>query len=88
MLGFVASIQRKVISGKYMYMYVVVAKVCHSQRMNDPLVNVCIIAATDGTILSAHCLGILFTCCQRHVLYRMLDTCQREVCVALTNLCE
>ena len=51
--GFVASVQGKVISGKY----VVVAKVRHSQRMNDPLVNVWIIADTDGTILSAHCLG-------------------------------
>ena len=51
--GFVASVQGKVISGKY----VVVAKVRHLQRMNDPLVNVWIIAATDGTILSAHCLG-------------------------------
>ena len=51
--GFVASVQGKVISGKY----VVVAKVRHSQRMNDPLVNVWIIAATDGTILLAHCLG-------------------------------
>ncbi len=47
---FVASVQGKVISGKY----VVVAKVRHSQRMNDPLVNVWIIADTDGTILSAH----------------------------------
>jgi len=51
--GFLASVQGKVISGKY----VVVAKVRHSQRMNDPLVNVWIIADTDGTILSAHCLG-------------------------------
>ena len=40
--GFVASVQGKVISGKY----VVVAKVRHSQRMNDPLVNVWIIAAS------------------------------------------
>ena len=50
---FVASIQGNMISGKY----VVVAKVRHWQRMNDPLVYVWIIAATDGTILSAHCLG-------------------------------
>ncbi|KAL9977252.1 hypothetical protein ACROYT_G014634 [Oculina patagonica] len=50
-LGFVALVQGKVISGKY----VVVAKVRHSQHMNDPLVW--IIADTDGTIFSAHCLG-------------------------------
>ena len=53
MLGFVASVKGKMISGRY----VVVAKVRHSQRMNDPLVNVWIIADTDGTILSSHCLG-------------------------------
>ena len=51
--GFVASVKGKVISGKY----VVVAKVRHSQRMNDPLVELWIIAGTDGAILSAHCLG-------------------------------
>ena len=51
--GFVATVKGKMISGKY----VVVAKVRHSQRMNDPLVNVWIIADTDGTILSSHCLG-------------------------------
>ena len=45
--GFVASVQGKEIAGKI----VVVAKVRHSQRMNDPL------AEKDGTIISAHCLG-------------------------------
>ena len=29
----------------------------HSQRMNDPLVNIWIITEQDGTVLSAHCLG-------------------------------
>ena len=51
--GFVASVRGKIISGKY----VVVAKVRHSQRMNDPLVNVWIITETEGMILSAHCSG-------------------------------
>ena len=51
--GFVASVKGCVVSGKH----VVVAKVRHSQRMNDPLVDVWLIAASDGTILSAHCLG-------------------------------
>lgn len=51
--GFVTSVQGKIIAGKH----VVVAKVKHSQRMNDPLVNIWLIADTDGTILSAHCLG-------------------------------
>ena len=51
--SFVTSVRGRIISGKY----VVVAKVRHSQRMNEPLVNIWIIAESDGTILSAHCLG-------------------------------
>ena len=51
--GFVTSVRGLVISG----IFVVVAKVRHSQRMNDPLVNIWIIAEEDGTILSAHCLN-------------------------------
>lgn len=51
--GFVTSVRGLMISGKC----VVVAKVRHSQRMNDPLVNIWIIADKDGTILSAHCLN-------------------------------
>ena len=51
--GFVASVQGKEIAGKI----VVVAKVRHSQRMNDPLVKIWIIAEKNGTIISAHCLG-------------------------------
>ena len=50
------------ISGKY----VVVAKVRHSQRMSDSLVDIWLIAEKDGTILSAHCLsckaGLAETC--------------------------
>ena len=53
MSGFVASVKGCVVSGKH----VVMAKVRHSQRMNDPLVDALLIAASDGTILSAHCLG-------------------------------
>lgn len=48
--GFVASVQGKVISGKY----VVVAKVRHSQHIKDLLE----IADTDETILSTHCLDV------------------------------
>ena len=39
--------------------YVVLAKVRHSQRMNDPLVQIWIITNKDGTILSAHCAGCM-----------------------------
>ena len=51
--GFVASVKGKIIAGKH----VVVAKVRHSQRMNDPLVEIWIIAGSDGSIFSAHCVG-------------------------------
>ena len=51
--GFVNSVQGAEILNKI----VVVAKVKHSQRMNDPLIDIWIIAESDGTILSAHCLG-------------------------------
>ena len=51
--GFVTSVQDKIIAGKH----VVVGKVHHSQRMNDPLVNIWVITESDGTILAAHCLG-------------------------------
>ena len=51
--GFVTSVRGKIVSGKF----VVVAKVRHSQRMNDPLVRIWLIADEKGTILSAHCMG-------------------------------
>ena len=51
--GFVTSVRGCKISNKH----VVVAKVRHSQRMNDPMVNIWVIAESDGTILSTHCLG-------------------------------
>ena len=50
--GFVTSVQGKIIAGKH----AVVGKVHHSQRMNDPLVNIWVITESDGTILAAHCL--------------------------------
>ena len=50
--GFVTSVQDKIIAGKH----VVVGKVHHFQRMNDPLVNIWVITESDGTILAAYCL--------------------------------
>ena len=52
--GFVQSLRGKMICDKY---YVVVGKVRHSQAMNEYPVDIWIITETDGTILSAHCLG-------------------------------
>ena len=51
--GFVTSVR----GCKTFNKHVVIAKVRHSQRMNDLLVNIWIIAESDGTILSTHCLG-------------------------------
>ena len=51
--GFVTSVRGCKISNNH----VVVAKVRQSQRMNDPLVNIWIIAESDCTIRSTHCLG-------------------------------
>ena len=50
---FVTSVRGCKISNKHL----VVAKVTHSQRMNDPLVNIWIIADSDETIQSTQCLG-------------------------------
>ena len=44
--GFVTSVVGKVIAGKY----VVRASVRHSQRMNDPLVNIWVISENDGML--------------------------------------
>ena len=51
--GFVTSVQGKIIPRKH----VVVGKVRHSQRMNDPLVNTWVITESNGTILAARCWG-------------------------------
>ncbi|XP_022802529.1 uncharacterized protein LOC111340026 [Stylophora pistillata] len=51
--GFVASVKGYLVLEKH----VVVAKVRHSQRMNDSLVTIWIIHGTNGRVFSAHCLG-------------------------------
>ena len=51
--GFITSVQGKVICDKF----VVIAKVRHSQRMNEPPLPVWIITSKEGTVISAHCLG-------------------------------
>ena len=51
--GFITSVQGKIICDKF----VVVGKVRHSQRMNEPPLPVWIITSKEGTVISAHCLG-------------------------------
>ena len=51
--GFIASVEGHIVANKF----VVLAKVRHSQRMNDSLIPIWIITEREGTILSAHCLG-------------------------------
>lgn len=53
--GFINSVQGHIIAEKY----VVLGKVRHSQRMNDPCVPLWIITEKDGTVISAHCLGCM-----------------------------
>ena len=53
--GFISS----VLGHKMKNKFEVLAKVSHSQRMNDPLVVLWIITNRDGTILSAHCAGCI-----------------------------
>ena len=52
--GFITSVQGKVIAGKYM----VLAKVRHSQHVNDPSIPIWVIASQEGTIISAHCMVV------------------------------
>ena len=59
---FIPSVQDHIIKDKY----VVLAKVRHSQRMNDSLLPVWIITEKQGTIISARCCGCkagLGECC-------------------------
>lgn len=51
--GFIASVEGHIIANKFG----VLAKVRHSQRMNDSLIPIWIITERQGTIVSAHCLG-------------------------------
>lgn len=53
MSGIIASVQGHIIANKF----VLLAKVQHSQRMNDSLIPIWIITEREGTILSAHCPG-------------------------------
>ena len=48
--GFVISVQECVVAEKFL----VLGKVKHSQRMNDPAISTWMIASKEGTVLSAH----------------------------------
>ena len=50
--GFARSVQRLIISGKF----VVMEKVRHSKHMNDLLVETWLVVDKEGKILSSHCL--------------------------------
>ena len=51
--GFITSVQGKLVADKF----VVIGKVRHSQRMNEPALSIWIITSKEGTIISGHCLG-------------------------------
>lgn len=70
--GFVISVQGCVVAEKF----VVLGKVKHSQRMDDPAISTWIIASKERTVLSAHCMDckagfgrIMLTCSQYPILY-------------------
>ena len=78
--GFTSSVLGHKINNKY----VALAKVRHSQRMNDPFVQIWTITNKDGTILSAlcaSCMAGLGKCCSHiscFILHRILDTRERK----------
>lgn len=53
--SFITSVLGQIIHNKF----VVLARVRHSQRMNDPHVQLWIIRTTEGTVVSAHCAGCM-----------------------------
>ena len=53
--SFISSVHGYIVNKRY----VVLAKVRHSQRMNDPLVQLWIITNEEGTVMSAHCKGCM-----------------------------
>ena len=54
-LGFVSCMKGHKIGNNY----IVLGKVRHSQRMNDPYVTLWIITEENGTVLFAHCVGCM-----------------------------
>lgn len=52
-MGFITSVLGQIIGDKY----VVLARVRHSQQMNDPHMQLWIITTKEGTVLSGHCAG-------------------------------
>ena len=53
--GFISSVHGYIVNKRY----VVLAKVRHSQRMNDPLVQLWIITNEEATVMSTHCKGCM-----------------------------
>ena len=93
---FITSIQGCIVSGKH----VVAGKVSHSQRMNDPLISVWVIAEKDGRVKSAHCLrckaGLAESCSHAaSLLFHSMDKNlwgivlhQSEMYVVITLICK
>ena len=87
--GFVTSVVGKVIAGRY----VVRARVRHSQRVSDPLVNIWVISENDGAILSAHCLGckagLAETCLHiASVLFYLEATTRIKMLMDFADICQ
>ncbi len=85
--GFISSVEGHIISNKY----VVLGKVRHSQRMNDPPVLLWIITEKEGTILCAHCVGCmagLGECCSiiANILFYLKDGTRLNGKLAFTQV--
>ena len=94
--GFITGVQGRIVANKH-----VVAKVRHSQRMNDAPVLLWIVTEKDGTIMCSLCWlyggtgGMLSPYCQCAFLHRRLNKNALKVgmypgkmYLAVTNLCE
>ena len=67
--GFIASVQGHNIANKFL----VLAKVRHSQCMNDFLISCWVVTEREGTIVCPHCLGckaaLAESCSHKQVCY-------------------
>ena len=80
MSGFLTSIQGCIVAGKH----IVAGKVRHSQRMNDALISVWILAKKDGQIslllrMQSRTLGIVLTHSKLAVLRGSMDKNLRSI---------
>ena len=83
--GYIASVQGHIIANKFL----VLAKVRHSQRMNDSLISCWVITQREGTILFPHCLGCkagLFTYSKCAILFGSVHKNKWQTCLHASEM--